>query len=195
MSKVSVGAKTLLYPTPVLLVGTYDSADAPNIMTAAWAGICCSRPPCVAVSLREATYSHGNIVARKAFTISVPSVDLVAAADYAGIHSGREGNKFGVLGLTPVKSELVDAPYVGECPVVLECRLAHTLEIGSHTQFVGEILDVKAEAAVLGDGGLPDIERVNPLLYAPESRVYCAVGSRVANAFSVGRRETRGSTS
>jgi flavin reductase (DIM6/NTAB) family NADH-FMN oxidoreductase RutF len=190
MSKVSLGAKTLLYPTPVVLVGTYDSAGVPNIMTAAWVGICCSRPPCVAVSLRAATYSHGNIVARKAFTISVPSVDLVAATDSAGIYSGREGNKLTALGLTPIKSELVDAPYVGECPVVLECRLAHTLEIGSHTHFVGEILDVKAEDAVLGEGGLPDMERVNPLVYAPESRTYCAVGRPVAKAFSVGRRAT-----
>jgi flavin reductase (DIM6/NTAB) family NADH-FMN oxidoreductase RutF len=188
MSKISVGPRTLFYPTPAVLVGTYDAAGVPNIMTAAWAGICCSRPPCVAVSLRAATYSHGSIVARKAFTISFPSVAQVKATDYAGVYSGREGNKFVALGLTAVKSELTDAPYVGECSVVLECRLAHTVEIGSHTQFVGEILDVKADKGSLGDSGLPDIERIEPLLYATGSEAYYRVGARVAQAFSVGRR-------
>ncbi len=191
MSKISVGPKTLFFPTPAVLVGTYDAAGVPNIMTAAWAGICCSRPPCVAVSLRKATYTYGNIVTRHAFTISFPAAAQVKATDYAGIYSGREGDKFSALGLTPVKSELTDAPYVGECSVVLECRLAHTVEIGSHTQFVGEILDVKAEESVVGKSGLPDIERIDPLLYATGSEAYYRVGERVAQAFSVGRRSPR----
>ena len=88
--KKSLGAKTLAYPTPVWLVGTYDPEGRPNVMTAAWAGICCSKPPCLAVSLRKATYSYGNIVARQAFTISIPSEAHVKEADYVGIASGRD---------------------------------------------------------------------------------------------------------
>ena len=87
--KKSLGAKTILYPTPVLGVGTYDLHGKPNVMTAAWGGICCSTPPCVAVSLRKATYSYQNIVHRKAFTISLPSEQYVKDADYFGIASGR----------------------------------------------------------------------------------------------------------
>lgn len=190
MSKISLSARTLLYPTPAVLVGSYDGAGVANLMTAAWAGICCSRPPCVAVSLRAATYSHGNIVARKAFTVCVPSVSQVEVVDYAGIYSGREGDKLAALGLTAVKSELVDAPYIDECPVVLECRLAATHELGSHTQFVGEIRDVKADDSVLGERGLPSVEKLRPLLYVPGSEAYYAVGEQVAKAFSVGRRES-----
>jgi hypothetical protein len=85
--KKSLGAKTLAYPTPVWLVGTYDQEGRPNIMTAAWAAICCSKPPCVAVSLRKATYSYGNIVARQAFTISIPAETHVKEADYVGTAS------------------------------------------------------------------------------------------------------------
>ena len=73
--KKSLGAKTLLFPTPVLLVGTYDPDEKPNLMCAAWGGICCSQPPCVAVSLRKATYSYAAIVERKAFTMGIPSED------------------------------------------------------------------------------------------------------------------------
>jgi len=186
--KKSLGARTLVYPNPVFLVGTYDPAGKANVMTAAWAGICCSKPPCVAVSLRKATYSHGSIVHRRAFTISIPSVAQVREADYAGLASGRSEDKIAAMHLTAVKSELCDAPYLAEAPVVLECKLAHTFELGLHTQFVGEILDVKAEEEVLGESGLPDIARVRPLIYSSGNQSYYAVGERVAQAFSVGRR-------
>ncbi len=108
--KKSLGAKTLVYPTPVFVIGTYDSSGKPNVMTASWGGICCSQPPCVAVSLRKATYSYGNIVARKAFTVSIPSEDQVKQADYIGLVSGRNVDKFAEAKLTAVRSQLVDAP-------------------------------------------------------------------------------------
>lgn len=185
--KKSFGPKTLVFPTPVWMVGTYDKEGKPNVMAAAWGGICCSRPPCVAVSLRKATYSYGNIVEKKAFTISVPSETLAREADYVGIVSGKDADKFAAAKLTPVRSALVDAPYVGECPMVLECRLLHTLEIGLHTQFVGEILDVKVEESALGEKGLPDIEKVKPILFDPEVNTYHGVGRFVGKAYKIGR--------
>lgn len=186
--KKSLGAKTLLFPTPVLLVGTYDNDGKPNLMTAAWGGICCSQPPCVAVSLRKATYSYAAIVERKAFTIGIPSEAWIKEADYAGIASGREVNKFAETGLTAVRSELVDAPYAAEFPFVLECRLLHTLEIGLHTQFVGEIIDVKADTSVLADDGQPDILKIKPLVFDTAHRGYHGIGPLLGQAFSVGKK-------
>jgi len=184
--KRSLGAKPLLYPTPVLVVGTYGRDGKPNVMTASWGGICCSQPPCVAVSLRRATYSHGNIVERKAFTISLPSQEHINQADYFGLASGRSEDKFNRAGLTPVRSDLVDAPYVKEFPLVLECRLAHTFELGLHTQFVGEILDVKVEETAASAEGRVDIKQVRPLAFAPGSHGYYATGEFLGEAFSVG---------
>ena len=149
--KKSLGAKTFLYSSPVLLVGSYDGAGRPNVMTAAWAGICCGQPPCVYVALRKATYTHGSLMERKAYTISVPPVDLLAEADYVGTASGRDEDKFARAGLTAVRGELVDAPYVAECPLVLECRVVHVAELGLHTLFVGEVLDVKADEEILDE--------------------------------------------
>src|SRR5659263_230402 len=123
--KKSFGAKTLVFPTPVWVVGTYDRVGKPNVMTAAWGGVCCSSPPCVAVSLRKATYTYGNIVERKAFTISVPSEGYAREVDYIGMVSGKNVDKFVAAKLTPVRSSLVDAPYIGEFPLVIECRLLH----------------------------------------------------------------------
>ena len=108
-------------------------------------------------------------------------------ADYVGIASGRDVNKFNVTGLTPVKSELVDAPYAAEFPLVLECRLLQIVEIGLHTQFIGEIVDVKAEADVLGDDGLPDILKIKPLIYDTGHKGYHGVGPLLGKAFSVGK--------
>ena len=185
--KQSLGAKTIAYPHPVFVVGTYGGDGRPNLMTAAWGGICCSKPPCIAVSLRKATYTHGNITANRAFTVSIPGEAHAKAADYVGIYSGRDVDKFDVTGLTAVKSDLVNAPYVAEFPFVLECTLAHIFELGLHTQFVGEILDVKADPAVLGPNGLPDIEKVRPLLYSSGNQAYYGVGKRVGEAFSLGK--------
>jgi flavin reductase (DIM6/NTAB) family NADH-FMN oxidoreductase RutF len=87
--KKSLGAKIIVGATPVWIVGTYDAAGKPNIMAAAWAGVCCSEPPCVAVSLRKATYSYGSIIQRKAFTVNVPSAQYVREADYAALHQAK----------------------------------------------------------------------------------------------------------
>lgn len=185
--KTSVGPRTLLYPAPALIVGTYDKVGNPNGMAAAWAGICCSKPPCAAVSLRKATYTYGNIMDRKAFTLNIPNEDQVAQVDYLGMASGRDEDKLAAAKLTPAPGEHVDAPYVEECPVVLECRLAHTFELGLHTQFVGEIMDVKADEEVLGEDGIPDMAKVRPLVFAPESRSYYRLGEYLGRAFSIGK--------
>ena len=184
--KKSLGPKTLLYPTPVWVVGTYDKEGKPNVMTIAWGGICCSKPPCVAISLRKATYSYGNIVERKAFTLNIPSEAHAREADYFGSVSGRKEDKFAATGFTPIKSELVDAPYLKEFPLILECKVIHVIEIGLHTQFVGEIFDVKADESVLDDKGIPDIKKVRPIIFSPEGRHYHKVGDYLGEAFSIG---------
>jgi len=185
--KKSLGAKTLVYPTPVFVVGTYDKEGKPNVMTASWGGICCSQPPCVAVSLRRATLTHGNILARKAFTISIPSEDHVRQADYFGLVSGGSVDKFAATKLTPVRSEHVNAPYVKEFSLIVECKLAHVIELGLHTQFVGEVMDVKAEENVMTKSGLLEITKIKPLMFAPDTQTYYGIGNFVGQAFSVGK--------
>jgi flavin reductase (DIM6/NTAB) family NADH-FMN oxidoreductase RutF len=186
--KKSLGAKTLLYPTPVVLIGSYDKDGRPNIMTAAWTGIVCSRPPSAAVSLRPQRLTYENLLHHRAFTLSIPSEKFAAECDYAGMVSGKKKDKFAASGLTPVKSEHVHAPYVDEFPLVLECRLKQTVDVGAHIQFVGEIVNVLAEEKVLGAGGLPDMEKVQPVVYAPEAGKYYAAGKFLGDAFSIGKK-------
>lgn len=186
--KKSFGARTLIYPTPVWLIGTYDQEGRPNAATVAWCGVCSSDPPAVAISLRKSRYTYGNIQDRKAFTVNVATADLVVTADYCGMVSGKKTDKFAAAGMTAVRSDIVDAPYIGECPMVLECRLINQVDIGIHTHLIGEICDVKVETHVLTEDQLPDVMKVQSLIYAPENRSYYGVGRYLGEAFSIGKK-------
>jgi len=185
--KKSLGAKTLAVPTPVWCVGAYDSNGRANVMAIAWGGICCSKPPMLTVSLRQATYTYGCIMERGAYTVSVPSTQYAAQADFFGLTSGRDMDKFAAAGLTAAKAEFVDAPYVVEFPMVIECKVFKTVELGLHTQFIGEIMDVKVDEAALTPEGKFSMAGVDPLIFAPEVRDYFRVGEGVGDAFSCGR--------
>lgn len=185
--KKSFGSKPLAFPAPAWVVGSYDAAGKPNAMTAAWGGIVSSKPASLGVSLRNSRHSYESILARGGFTVSVPGAEYAREADYFGLASGRDVDKFAVTGLTPEKAEFVDAPYVAEFPMVIECKLAKTVEMGLHIQFVGEIVDVKVDEAALDDEGNPDIALVAPLVFAPGPRTYHTVGGALAKAFSVGK--------
>ena len=185
--KKSLGAQTLIFPTPVWIVATYDKNGKANAMAAAWAGVCCSEPPCLTVSLRKATYSYGCIMDRKAYTVNVPSEKHAPEADYFGMASGRNADKFAATGLTAVKSDLVDAPYIAEFPMIVECRVLHTFEIGLHTQFIGEIMDVKVDETALNEKGIPDIAKVKPIIYATKMQTYFGIGQQLERAYSIGK--------
>ncbi|MFA6217739.1 MAG: flavin reductase family protein [Candidatus Omnitrophota bacterium] len=186
--KKSIGAKTIVFPTPVYIVATYNKSSKPNATAVAWGGICCSVPPCIAISLREATTTYGNIMERKAFTINIPSEKHIKEADYFGIVSGKNEDKFAVTGLTACKSDIVDAPYIKEFSLNLECQLINTIKIGLHTQFIGEIKDIKVDEDMLEKGVVPDIGKIKPFSFNPATRTYYGTGKYLAEAFSVGKR-------
>ena len=187
--KNTLRPRTIIQPTPVLLLGSYAQNGQATMMPVAWGGICCSKPPCAAISLRQATYTYGNIQHHKAFTINIPSISFVKEADYVGIYSGKQDNKFESLGLTPVKSDVVNAPYVKEFAVALECEVLKVVEIGLHTQFIGEIKDIKADESILAENGLPDITKVQPFVYNSAGQDYYALGEFLGKAYTVGRRK------
>lgn len=169
-----------------MVVATFNEDGTANAMTAVWGGICCTQPPCLAVSLRKETLTYANILQRRAFTVSLPSEDSLKEVDYLGLVSGREVDKLAAAKLSAFDSEVVDAPYVTEFPVVFECKLAHVLELGLHTQFVGEIIDVKAERGVLDHEGLLDTKRLRPLVFLPDRQAYYGIGSYLGQGFSSG---------
>ena len=186
--KKSLGPKTLAQPTPVWAVSAYDEDGKANSMIAAWGGIASSDPASMTVSVRPGRHTFAGIMKHKAFTISVCPKGLAEESDYLGMVSGSKEDKFAKTGLTATKSDVVNAPYIEEFPLVIECELTETLEVGVHTMLVGEIKDVKCDEDKLIDGKHPDPEKILSLIFAPGTRDYYTIGERVGKGFSMGKK-------
>lgn len=141
----SIGATTYLSPVPVVMLGCADPAAniRPNLITVAWAGVVCSKPPMVSVSIRKERFSHGIIKNTGEFTINLTSQALCRATDFCGVKSGRDVDKFAAMELTPIPAPgLSVAPAVAQAPAFLSCKVKDIIELGSHDLFLAEIVDV-----------------------------------------------------
>ncbi len=165
----------LLYPVPVVLVSCQGLNGPPNIITVAWTGIICSDPGLVHVSIRPQRHSHRLIKERGEFAINIPTAAMARKVDYCGVVSGRDVDKFKECGFTPVPGETIGVPLIDQCPVGMECRVVHMLDVGVHTLFIGEVLAVRADEGVVCDGSI-EVEKVDPLVYFPPSSNYARMG-------------------
>ena len=179
MSRVNYGAKPIMLPQPVLIIGTYDENGVPNAMNAAW-GITTDFKE-ITISLAEHKTTD-NLAARKAFTVSMATEDYVVACDYVGMESGRKvPDKFAKAGFHATKSEFVDAPLIDELPMALECKVK-SFENGI---LIGEIVNVSADERVVTDGNI-DLKKLKPIAFDPCNNVYVALGDKVGDAFKAG---------
>lgn len=176
----------MIYPNPVFIIGTYDDNGVANVMNAAWGGIVSSGPESIGISVRPSRYTFDNLKKRNAFTINLPSADFVTEADYFGMVSGRKVNKLERTGLTPVKAEFVDAPYIEEFPYNVECEVIKTLDIDAHVLFVGKIRDIKIDSDKMTDKDLPDWNKIKPLTADVANNEYRLPGQVVGKSFSDG---------
>ncbi len=185
--KIAMGPGTLFYPMPLFLVGA-NVDGKPNFMAVAWGGIACGRPPMVSVSLRPGRYTYKGIRQTGNFSANIPSCDMVAEADYCGIVSGEESNKVEVCRFTPFYGKLGNAPMIERCPVNLECRLVHTLSLGSHLLLIGKVEETYITEDCLTNGK-PDVTKIKPIIYSEGlARQYQAFGDVIASAYVVGRQ-------
>ncbi|MDR1977984.1 MAG: flavin reductase family protein [Synergistaceae bacterium] len=185
--KKNIGPKLGVYPTPVVVVGTYDTTGKPNLATLAWAGVCCSEPPSVQISIRKSRYSHGAIMERKVFSVNVPSSKYLLETDYVGIASGKDVDKFAVTKLTSVPGGTLEVPLVREFPISMECRLTHTLELGSHDLFVGEILACWVAEEALEATGKVNSRKLDLMAFMLSGE-YFGIGDFLATSHSVGKK-------
>jgi len=156
---------TLLNPVPAVMVSSMSSEGIGNIITIAWTGIICSDPAMLYVSIRPERYSYDIIKNSGNFVVNIPDRSLAYAVDFCGVKSGRDVNKFEHLGLTAQKSNLVDAPSIGECPVNLECRVKDIITLGSHDMFISEILCVDVSEELIDKSGKLHLEKADLICY------------------------------
>lgn len=182
--RTNFGAKPILYPQPVFIIGSYDENGDPDAMNAAWGGISESNEISMCLSAGHKTVK--NILARKAFTVSMATAETVVPCDYVGLVSGNDvKNKLEKAGFHTIKSEFVDAPVIEELPMAVECRL---ISYDPETcRMVGEIVNVCAEESVLTDGKI-DPAKLRPITYDGMNHAYYVLGEKVGNAFSDGAK-------
>lgn len=170
---------TVLYPTPVVLATSVDEAGKPNVCTLAATGILSGNPPHVSISIRPSRYSHELISRTREYVINVPTATVVKETDYCGIVSGRTINKFEVTKLTPIEASRVKPPIIKECPVSLECKVKDIINLGSHSVFVGEVVNVNVDETVLGQSKNIAYEKLKPITWNPITEEYHSLGERL----------------
>ena len=179
------GAKAILYPMPVLIIGSYDENGNPNAMNAAWGGI--SEETEISICVSDTHKTAKNIMKSGAFTVSIADKENLVAADYVGIVSGnKEPDKISKCGWTAEKSDFVNAPLFKELPLALECRLISYDK--ESCRLVGEIINVCADESILSADGKVDLEKFSPITYDPVHHTYRVLGEAVGKAFSDGKK-------
>jgi len=152
------------YPWPVVLVSCVDEQDKPNIITIGASSICSSNPPTVGIAVGVAQYSLGLIERTGDFGVNLPTAEQLWQTDYCGSYSGRSMDKFEAVGFTPMPSTQIEAPLIEQCPVSMECRLIHRVNLGNHDWLIGEIVAVHVDDSVLDDKQRLDPSKTRPLL-------------------------------
>ena len=176
------GAKPWLYPMPVLMIASYGADGTPNVMNAAWGGI--SEEAEISLCLSAEHKTVENILARRAFTVSVGTADYATACDYVGIVSGNDtADKFARASFHASPAAKVDAPVIDELPMALECELVSY--DAESCRMVGRIVNVSADESVLTDGKI-DPAKLRPIVYDPVNHDYLVLGEKVGNAFKDG---------
>lgn len=180
--RTNFGSKPILYPQPVFIIGSYDENGIPDAMNAAWGGISESNEISMCLSASHKTVK--NILARRAFTVSMATADTVVPCDYVGLVSGNQvENKLEKAGFHTTKSEFVNAPIITELPMAVECKLISYDE--ETCRMVGEIVNVCAEESVLTDGKI-DPMKLRPITYDGMNHAYYVLGEQVGHAFRDG---------
>ena len=177
------GAKAMCYPMPVFIIGTYNADGTPNAMNAAWGGI--SEETEITICVDNTHKTAENLLARKAFTVSMATAKMMVACDYVGIVSGnKEPEKFAKAGFHATQSPFVDAPLIDELPMALECEV---ISYDTETcRLVGRIVNVCADESVLGENGKVDVAKLQPITYDPMNHHYLVLGKKVGQAFHDG---------
>ncbi|EPR44746.1 flavin reductase domain protein FMN-binding protein [Desulfovibrio sp. X2] len=186
MARVNIGTEAFPCPMQTVLVGTMAKGRA-NFMAAAWYTRVSYKPPMLAVAV-NARHLTAEILRGQGeegvFSICCPDTDLMAEVDYVGLVSGRRADKSGVFTVAP--GEATGAPLALECPLCVECRVAQAVPVGADILFVGDVAAVWAEEACLTDG-VPDPEKLDPLLLTMPDNHYRRMGGIVGRAWHEGK--------
>ena len=170
----------MIYPLPAIMVSCGASPDEYNVFTASWVGTICSDPAMCFVSIRQSRHSYDIVKRNMAFTLNLTNEDLARATDWCGVRSGRDYNKFAEMNLTPVKGIKIDAPYINEAPMSIECRVKQIIHLGTHDMFIADVMNVLADKRFIDpQTGEFDLKKANLIAYSHGE--YFKLGKKIGN--------------
>ena len=185
--KLSAG--TLLAPVPAVIV-TCKHGDKVNMLTIAWTGIVCTKPPMTYISVRPERYSYDLIDKSGEFVINLTTTSMAKQVDFCGVRSGKDFDKAQICGFDLINADVVDVPLIAQSPVCLECKVVKKEKLGSHDMFLAQIVSVSVDEKYIGINGKLKIEQCGLLAYAHGD--YNALGRNVGNfGFSVKKHKKR----
>lgn len=157
----------MIYPLPAVLVTCGAERKEWNMLTVAWTGILCTNPAMCYISVRPERHSYPLIEKNMEFTINLTTVGMARATDWAGVRSGADYDKWKETGLTPMEGEKVASPTIEESPLSLECKVKSMTNLGSHTMFLAEIVNVRADDRYMDpETGAFSLEKADLLAYS-----------------------------
>ncbi|MCD8363594.1 MAG: flavin reductase family protein [Lachnospiraceae bacterium] len=166
MAKQTWKPGNMLYPVPAVMVSCKRPGEKANIITIAWAGTVCSDPPMVSISVRHERHSYEIIKETGEFVVNLVTKELVRSADYCGVRSGRDVDKFRECHLTALPSKKVAAPGIAESPVNIECRVTEVKPLGSHDLILAKVVSVTVDDRYLDEKGKFDLNRAGLVAYS-----------------------------
>ena len=166
VDKISWKAGNMLYPLPAVMVSLTDKVGNSNIITLAWAGTICTNPPMLSVSIRPERYSYDIIKETGEFVVNLTTKELTYATDYCGVKSGRDVDKFKEMKLTKLASEKIKAVAIAESPVNIECKVREIMELGSHSLFIADVVNVRVDGKLLDEKGRFNLAKSELIAYS-----------------------------
>ena len=188
MAKKNLKMRVVVAPTPAIIAAAYDENDKADACTLAFYAPISHVPPCVVIGINatQKRKTLKSILKSGAFTIGYPSTEQVTEADYIGVDSGYDTDKLANVGFTVTEGQTVHAPVIDQMKLSLECKVVHTVTVGSHMQITGEITNIQADENILDEKGRVVLEKLKPLIYDEEGFSYHHLGETFTDAFRIG---------
>lgn len=169
---------TMVSPVPPVMVSC-GSLEKPNILTIAWTGIVNTIPAMTYISVRPERHSYPIIKESGEFVINLTTRRLTRAADYCGVKSGANTDKFAACKLTAEPASHVNAPLIKESPVNIECRVKQVIPLGSHDMFLAQIVAVNVDETLVDQSGKLHLDKSGLVAYSHGE--YFALGEKLGS--------------